>query len=392
MTIAFVTNMLNLHQSYLADELYKLSNGNFTFIEVMKPLQEDFTKLPANFDIYKKKYYLPAWRSEDNNRKAMMLCKTVDVLLSGSGTCVLPYETERLKLGKLTFEPAERQMKQGILNAFSRTSLSYIKMYYTAGHKNLYKLCASAFTANDMYFLHPFFKGKCYKWAYFTIVPEHDICEIITKREKNEIIKIFSIARFINWKRMDLPIKMAKQLKNKGYKFELNIVGEGELKLKLENLIKDLSVEDCVNLLGRRSNEEVYSLMKQHDIFVFTSNKREGWGAVLNEAMSNGCACVVSDLIGAAQYLIEDGNNGFLFKTGSVESLVSKVELIINDDRLRETIQYNAYNTMQKTWNPHVAASNFIRLAESIIMKNPITIESGPCSLAEPIKGKTFAK
>lgn len=70
--------------------------------------------------------------------------------------------------------------------------------------------------------------------------------------------------------------------------------------------------------------------MREHDIFTFTSNKREGWGAVLNEAMSCGCACVVSDLIGAAPYLIKAGINGYTFKTGDVCSFVSCVQKLID--------------------------------------------------------------
>ena len=391
MDIAFVTNVINAHQSFLADEFWRLTDGHYTYIELREPPESLKYKNSTAFDVYSKPYLLQAWRSEENRSKAMEICKNVDVLISGGDACVLPYESERLKLGKLTFEPAERQLKRGLLNAFSPVALAYRKMYRTCGHDNLYKLCASAYMANDMYLLHPFFRGKCYKWGYFTQVPDLNIDEVISKRRKNRHIKILCVARLINWKRIDMPIRMASVLKRAGYDFELSIVGEGEMKPKLEQLTDKLKVTDCVHFLGLLRNEEVYELMREHDIFTFTSNKQEGWGAVLNEAMSNGCACVASDLIGATPFLIKDRINGYQFKTGDVTDLANKVKNLIDSQELREKIQRNSYQTMKDTWNPRVAAERFYALSEGILRDNAASFSFGPCSLAEPIKGKTFA-
>jgi glycosyltransferase involved in cell wall biosynthesis len=45
-------------------------------------------------------------------------------------------------------------------------------------------------------------------------------------------------------------------------------------------------------------------------VFIFTSDRNEGWGAVLNEAMGSGCAVVAADLIGSVPYLIEHKKMG----------------------------------------------------------------------------------
>ncbi len=392
MTIAFLTNLISLHQSHVADELYRLTGGNYTFIEVEKPNEEIQKKLPTEFDIYKKPYLLQAWRNEENKRKAMELCKSVDVLMSGGGLCVIPYESERLKKGKLTFEPSERQLKRGVLNAFSKTSRMLYKMYWTAGHENLYKLCSSAFTANDMYFLHPFFKDKCYKWGYFTQVAELDIDRIISARKQSSSFKIMWVARFLNWKHPFMMLQLAKGLLAKGVKdFVIDMVGTGPEEKVIREQIANLNLGEYVKLLGAIPNEQVHQLMKEHTIFCFTSDKREGWGAVLSEAMSNGCACVSSDLIGAAPFLIQDGKNGLLFKTKSVEDLISKVSYLMEHSDVCDSVQRAAYKTMIEKWNPRVAAKNFYDLSKSMLEGNPITIEDGPCSKAEPIKGKTFA-
>lgn len=389
MKIAYVTNVINAHQSFLADELNKLAD-EYTYIELQEPCEELNYKVPSSFNIYEKPYLLQAWKSEENRQKAIDICKNVDMLMSGGFAGVIPYESERLKLGKLTFETSERQLKRGLFNAFSSMSRKLYYMYHFSGHKNLYKLCASAFTANDMYLLHPFFKGKCYKWGYFTYVPSINIDKVINKRKCNKHIKIFYNARLINWKHPEFPIYLAKELKTLGYKFEINMVGEGILIDRIISLINKYDLNDIIHLIGQVSNEDVYNMMYEHDIFIFTSNKREGWGAVLNEAMSCGCACIASDLIGATPYLIKDGENGFKFKTGNIKDLIKKVRYLIDHSDFREKMQLAAYKTMADTWNPRIAARNLYHLTESILMDEPISIDEGPCSIAHPIKGKTL--
>ena len=85
------------------------------------------------------------------------------------------------------------------------------------------------------------------------------------------------------------------------------------------NRIKKQGLENHVHLLGKMPNGEVMEAMRSHHIFCFTSDKNEGWGAVLNEAMSSGCCPVSSIATGSTPYLIKDGVNGFSFDLDKVE-------------------------------------------------------------------------
>ncbi len=64
----------------------------------------------------------------------------------------------------------------------------------------------------------------------------------------------------------------------------------------LEKKILELNLSDKVHQLGNLSNSDVIKLMQNHQIFCFTSDRSEGWGAVLGEAMSNACSvsCIYS--------------------------------------------------------------------------------------------------
>ena len=71
----------------------------------------------------------------------------------------------------------------------------------------------------------------------------------------------------------------------------------------------DLGVTECVEFLGELTHDETIELMRDSEIFLATSNRMEGWGATVNEAMASGCCVVASDAMGSVPYLIEDGLN-----------------------------------------------------------------------------------
>ena len=241
-------------------------------------------------------------------------------------------------------------------------------------------LCASAFTANDLNLIFAY-PHKKYKWGYFTEVKHLDIENVITQKPVGRI-EIIWTARFLDWKHPELAVKLAYELKKKGYNFHLSMIGAGELVSKTEKLISVLNISDCVTLSGSMSNSDVREYMLNSNIFIFTSDRNEGWGVVLNEAMSCGCAVVAADSIGSVPYLIENEVNGLTFKSGNLKSLLKQTELLINDKELRVKLSRNSYNTMQNEWNPKIAACNFYNLANSILEKKEFHVEKGPCSIA----------
>ena len=124
--------------------------------------------------------------------------------------------------------------------------------------------------------------------------------------------------------------------------------------------------------------------MRKHTIFLFTSDRNEGWGAVLNEAMSNGCAVVASNEIGSVPYLIKDKVNGMIFKSCNLNDLMEKVEILLNNKEECELIRSNAVNTMQRVWSPRNAAKAFFNLASYALTDriSEYTINDGPASWA----------
>ena len=201
-------------------------------------------------------------------------------------------------------------------------------------------------------------------------------------KSSNDSICIMWCARFLNWKHPELPVKLARRLKDKGYKFQIKMAGGGALFQKARRLISKLDVGNCVSLLGNMPNEEILELMQRSQIFIFTSDQNEGWGAVANEAMSNGCVLVASDAIGSTPYLIKEGVTGFSFPSGDVESFTEKVKWIIEHPHKMQEMQRNAYQQMKDIWNPKYAAVNLLTLIKDIQNEQISSIQEGPCSKA----------
>lgn len=377
MKLTFFTNFINHHQVPVADELYKLLGKDYTFVATM-PMPQEFID-NGYPDFSDKPYLLKAYENNVNFQKALELGLISDVVIIGSASN--DFIKKRLQLNKITFRYSERFLKKRFIG---RGWYHLFKNHTLYRNKNMYMLCASAYTANDAHKILAY-PDKCYKWGYFTTVNKIDIDTIISHKQ-NKSFKIIWVARFISLKHPEMVIELAKELKKKGYQFEIEMIGDGVLKDVIQKEIDLNDLRQYVTLPGSLPNEQVVKKMQESNAFLFTSDRNEGWGAVLNEAMSNGCTAVASNMIGSVPFLIENNINGLIFKSGDLYSLINQVEKLILNRDFCNNLAKNAYMSMDEVWSPKNAASNFIKLAQSFIDKSTITIEMGPCSKAYPVK------
>lgn len=377
MKLIFLSNYINHHQAPLSDEFYKILGDNYHFIETEKI--SEMRKQLGYPDFSSRKYVLNAIADASSETKARQLIDEADVVIIGSAP--ENWVQKRLKENKVTFHYSERWFKKNYKSLLSPFSWRYwyLKHIRYRNHRS-YMLCASAFTASDVHKVFAYPK-KCFKWGYFTKVSDIDIDQILKEQRAAKKLKMMFVARFLSWKHPELPVQLAKSLKDKGVDFEINMYGTGEELNRIQNLIKELGVDDCVNLCGSKPNEEILLLMRQHHVFLFTSDRNEGWGAVANEAMSNGCMVVASNKIGSIPYLIKNKVNGLMFQDQSVEDLYNNVQFIIVNPDKREDMVREAYRTMHDVWSPKNAATSFINLATGAINNRIESPLEGPCSL-----------
>ena len=303
-----------------------------------------------------------------------------DVVIIGS--TVDDLIVERLKQDKLTFRYRARVFifPDGFWNTVlnkDKMKLFYDRHIKFRKNKNLYMLCANAYGAKDFNSLG-LYKGKTYKWGYFLQTNYYDIDKLLQEKEKNEKIQIIWVARFINWKHPEVVLKLAENLKRQNYNFKIKMIGTGKLEEKIRNKVKSKNLENVVEVVGQVPSNKVKDCMEKSNIFIGTSDSREGWGAVINESMNAGCAIVANKKMGSVPFLIGDNNTGLMYN--NYIDLENKVKQLIENKKLRMELSKNAYNYITTKWTGAIAAENILQLFESVINNIPLKVNEGPAS------------
>ena len=362
MKITFFSNYLNHHQFLFCKALCELTDGQFRFVADI-PIKEERLKLGYR-DMNRESFVIRSYEDEEQKAEAKRLCLESDVIIHGSAPA--EYVDVRLKEGKCVFKYTERPFKKRILSYFKEPGklLSFYQVFGKKQDKPFYVLCASAFVPTDLK-KFGIREEKFFKFGYFPEVKEQpDLDALIAKKKKGSILWC---GRLIDWKHPEVLLTVAKNLKKDGFDFHINVIGTGKIEKKIKNLVKRENLTEEISFLGSMSPEDVRKYMEESQIYLFTSDRQEGWGAVLNESMNSACAVVVSNAIGSAPFLIRDGENGFLYESGNTKELCEKVKTLLLDSEKRVNFGKKAYLTLKDVWNPRTAAERFVALSGEIL-------------------------
>ena len=145
------------------------------------------------------------------------------------------------------------------------------------------------------------YHDKLRLWGYF-VAPSTQCVNRLSDIPNHRPIRILWVGRMLDWKRVDTIIK-AVGLLNQPRRYHLTLVGDGPERMKLERMalgVEGVEFRDFVAL------EEVRRLMREHDVFVLSSNEEEGWGATVSEAMEEGMCIYGTFEAGSTQSMLPD--------------------------------------------------------------------------------------
>lgn len=384
MKVVFVSNYINHHQIPFCSAMQRLlqensARGEFVFVQT-EPMEEQRVRM--GWDASGRPDYVRCSYQEPEACRQLIL--QADVVLFG-GTDDESYIRERLEQGKPVVRISERLYKTGRWKAVSPRGLRKKYIDHTRYRRApVYLLCAGAYVASDFYLVRAY-PGKMFRWGYFPETRHYDMGELLAGKgwEAGKCPYILWAARMIDWKHPELAVETARYLKERQLDFRMDIIGDGELRPLVEELADKYDLRDRVSLLGYQKPEDVRSYMEKADIFLFTSDRQEGWGAVANEAMNSGCAVVADHMIGAVPFLLENGRNGLVYRDKSPEQLFALTERLVCDRQLTRRLGEEAYRTITGLWNAEQAAGSLRKLLEDIAAgKEPEPAAQGPCSRA----------
>lgn len=380
MKVVLLSNYLNHHQLPLCLSMAEKTGGNFTFVAT-KPISDMRLALGYSDMDHKYPFVLRAYESGENREQAEKLLLEADVVIWMA--TLFDWIRPRLRTEKLSFDNSERLMKtnDGFVNVYGHMA-KYTPPLFRY-RKNHYLLSAGAYAAGDYARIH-LFRDRAFRWGYFPNALRYDPEELLRRKKRGSILWA---GRLIDWKHPENAVLTAKRLRDEGVPFEMKIIGEGEREATLRALIAEHGLFGQVQLLGAMPQEQVRRQMEEADVFLFTSDRREGWGAVLNEAMNSGCAVAASNECGSVPYLIRDGENGLIYPAKDQSALDDCVLRLMRDAPWKRMIQERACHTIMEEWNAELAAERLLRLSEQLLQNtNADPYAEGPCSRAPRIQ------
>jgi glycosyltransferase involved in cell wall biosynthesis len=144
-------------------------------------------------------------------------------------------------------------------------------------------------------------------------------------------------------------VKACAELRRTGLRTLCLIAGEGAERRSLERLIRKLALTEEVGLLGQVPHEQLDAHYAMADLVVLTS-RSEGIPVVLMEAMAMGNIVLAPEITGIPELVIH-GKTGFLYKPGSLEDFVAKVQMIWELRPGLDAIRRAARKQVQQNFN-----------------------------------------
>lgn len=179
--------------------------------------------------------------------------------------------------------------------------------------------------------------------------------------EKNDKITLLTISRLHYQKDIQTLIKSISHIRD--LDIVLYIIGDGPEKKKLENMTKELKLEDKVIFLGFIENLENY--LKSCDIFILSS-RWEGLPLVILEAWKYKKPVIASNVVGIRS-LISNYKDGILFELGDSIELSKRIVELVNNQNLRKSLGENGYKKLLKEYSLELMVRKYEKLYEEFL-------------------------
>lgn len=178
-----------------------------------------------------------------------------------------------------------------------------------------------------------------------------DLAELHYRSPAERSPKILSVCRLVEKKGLSHLIDACALLRQWGIEFSCQIVGTGPLEGALRSQIQALHLDDWVDILGPRPQQEVFKLMELAAVFaapyvIGADGNRDGLPTALLEAMALGTPCVATDVTGIPE-IIHNGDTGLLVGQGDSAGLAAALRRLLTEATLRGSLAAQARSLIE---------------------------------------------
>ena len=258
--------------------------------------------------------------------------KKIPFYIEADGGLIYPDKKLKYNIKKHFISSASGWLSSGLM-----TDKYFI--HYGADEDNIYRYHFTSLKKNDIKLLHPL---NCTEKQYYR-----------QKLGIKESRVVISVGRFISLKGFDVLIKASEKIDSD---IGVYIVGGNPTEEYL-NIIKEYNLHN-IHFIGFMSKPELEEYYMAADMFALPT-RSDVWGLVINEAMACALPVITTDRCVAGMDLIVDEHNGYIIPVDDIELLAKKINIIANDDDLRNKMAENNLNKIKEYTIEKMAESHF---------------------------------
>jgi glycosyltransferase involved in cell wall biosynthesis len=189
-----------------------------------------------------------------------------------------------------------------------------------------------------------------------TVVHNGADLELFRPGTKTSYPSVLWVGRVRKTKCVDHVVKAFALVARQVPEARLTLVGRGEMEGEIQRMIAAEGLQDRVTMAGWLVTDKLCEQMQQAWVLTYPSPK-EGWGLCVTEAAACGTPSVASNSPGLRE-AVRDGETGFLVPHGEIPVLAGKIQLLLQDNPLRERMSGAAYQWAQQfSWDATASQS-----------------------------------
>ena len=148
------------------------------------------------------------------------------------------------------------------------------------------------------------------------------------------------------------------------------VLGDGEGRKNLENLVKDLNLNEYVIFVGNKKHDEIPEYLAASDIIIQTFIIEITVGTSLLESLAMGKPLVVTNCGEIGNIL--NASNAMLVKMKDLDSIANGINKLIEAPELRKSLGNNARKLIEEKYNAENTAKRILETAETLTRKKGV--------------------
>ena len=190
-----------------------------------------------------------------------------------------------------------------------------------------------------------------------------------------------------NQKRADLIPRIAHELEDRDVLYHWTVFGEGKDMGAVTKALADMDITNKFRFMGSVPRQHVLEAFREANVLVMPSDY-EGLPQALLESMSVGAVPVVSQIPGSTDYIIRDGEEGFLCERGKPESFAQKIAELGQDHSLWSRMSDSAIRRVSSNFGHHAFAERILQniadaVEEGIARDTPLSMSMVTAKIPE---------